>query len=201
MKYISQRFLACVPFCLAAVVANATQPDSDRSLKIAGVVIDATTSKPLDGAWVLLSFHEARTDGFSASTRCVRTTGMYTGANGAFHFTVDKEERIGAVTAIRPGYHLYAVDQPTREQWNARDSKAFSNFKILLQEQDQNHPRWDTNPEAYCDWARTSKDVEAADTFLEIQVEDEKRYGNSPERTRALQNVINRHKSLGAAVK
>lgn len=184
-----------------ALAGNAMGDGPNRSMDVAGVVIDEKGGKPLEGAWVLLSIHELRSSGLVASSHCIKTTGMYTGADGAFRFTVDPSVTIGAVTAIKPGYHSYKTDQPTRDQWNARDKRAFGSFLISLQEKDPIHPQWEANPDAYCDGAKASGDVAASDTYLKIQIEDEKKLSGNSKRVRALQDIMDRHASLDVKAK
>lgn len=190
---------AAVPPAAAASssskIAGASEP-----LELTGIVVDRATDKPLEGAWVMASYHQLRTDNVSGvAADCVKTRGMTTGPDGAFHFPVERRDGMSpaVVTAIRPGYYLYTAKQPTREQWKRQDAESYSNFVILMERQDPAHPTWVGNRESFCRWATRSEDTLAADRYLEIEIEEVKRYGGRSGHIEALQRAIAAHRSLG----
>jgi hypothetical protein len=181
------------------VVAKANEP-----LELTGIAVDRATNKPLEGAWVLASYHEKRTDYVSGVAQdCVKTRGMTTGPDGAFHFPVEKRDGMSPqiVTAIMPGYYMYTVKQPTREQWKRQDAESYSNFVILMDKQDRAHPIHVNNLEAFCPWAKRSEDTVAADKYLQIWIEELKRFGGTPKQIQSLERVISEHQALGSGQK
>jgi hypothetical protein len=93
---------------------------------------------------------------------------------------------------------MYVVLRPTTiEESKRQDAKAFSNFVIQMDKQDPAHPAYVNNTDAFCWWAKRSADTAAADRYLEIELQEVRKYGGRPEIVEMLLRTLDRHKSLG----
>jgi hypothetical protein len=200
-----RQFLLFAAYCIAMNVPCAAfgiEIGSHPPLEVTGIVIERGSGKPLEGVWVLVPYHEVRTDHILISKQdCVRTRGMMTGPDGKFHFPIEKGGVAGPlnVSGIAPGYYTYTVQLPSQDIVKSRDPKAYSNWTVLMEKQDPTHPKYVTNLDAFCHWAKHPQDTEAADVYLEVELQEAKKYGSSPEHIEMLQRVISAHRSLGVA--
>jgi hypothetical protein len=122
-----------------------------------------------------------------------------TGPDGRFHFPVEKRDGMSPATvaAIKPGYYFYRMSRPKRDAWDRQDASAYSSFTVYLKEQDPRNPKFPPEQEADCRWATDPKDTIAADRYLQIQIEELRKYGAPAVQIEAYQHSLERHASLG----
>ena len=105
------------------------------------------------------------------------------------------------VEAIKPDYYAYTGLKPGHDVWLRQDHESYSNFIVYLKKQDPAHPRWVGGHEAACVWAKRPEDVISADRYLEMKIEELKKYGADARQIEAVQWFIDQHRALGEAKK
>src|SRR5438105_4888157 len=108
MKFEYGKRRGAVAFVLCVVALNSFATDwnffGSRSIEISGTVIDVATGKPIEGVYVMAEYKEAGAVLFAHSASwCVKTKGMYTEADGKYHFPIENSH-IPQVHAIKPDY-------------------------------------------------------------------------------------------------
>ncbi len=168
-----------------------------------GVVVDAATGQPIEGAYVLATYNDSGGAwmGHSASW-CIRTAGMYTGKDGRFSFPSGGKLRLnqplrlvfrGAfnhtpeIAVIKPDYFF--------GNWDYDDLS-----KYPLVKQDPAKPIYQYGTGGGCRAPESREAAEASITFLQLEKEELIRTGpakfGSEEMARVLANADSRIQSL-----
>jgi hypothetical protein len=182
-----------------ALALGSCAAENVGNLEITGIVYDKSTQKPIEGAYVLATYKGSRgTIGGHSSSYCYMTQGMYTAADGKFHFPVTAVDygSPAFVNAIKAGF--YFSDNVYHKFDIHKDPKAwFSNRDIFLLPQDPSKPSFKfLSGEDYCDGAETEGDAAAVVTFMKIELSEYSRYGASQQRIGAVTRMINRMATL-----
>ena len=172
---------------LTGCAVAAGKPDFDFT----GTVYDAVTKQPIEGAYVFASYREP----VGVNSRCYKTRGMYTGKDGKYHFPIDSLDGYSPwfTSAIKPGYYFGSFDTPSRDVWQRQDASSYADRNLYLIPQDPAKPNLRIGSgEEFCYGARTREDAAAGAVFLRIEIDEERKYGATPEVIAAMQRMIDR---------
>lgn len=190
---------------LAILVASTASLGSplDASKKIdfelTGTVIDADTKLPIEGAYVVATYKTLKSDMAATKSSCLKTKGMYTAADGRYHFPVEKLDGRSpfATNAIKQGYVLKDRQLPDPLVWKKQDAPAYRGRDIYLVKQDPSDPRWRfSDNQEVCEEASTREAAAAGVQFLKIDLSERKRYGSRDQGIPALERMIQRLSEL-----
>lgn len=172
---------------LTGCAVAAGKPD----FEFTGTVYDAVTKQPIEGAYVFASYREP----VGVNSRCYKTRGMYTGKDGKYHFPIDSLDGYSPwfTSAIKPGYYFGSFDTPSRDVWKRQDASSYADRNLYLIPQDPAKPNLRIGSgEEFCYGARTREDAAAGAVFLRIEIDEERKYGATPEVIAAMQRMIDR---------
>jgi hypothetical protein len=188
-KVIGGFILLCVAYPIVSYMFAETS----------GVVVDAKTGRPIEGAYVLASYNEGGSSwgGHSASW-CVRTAGMYTGSDGKFRFPSGGFLRLNqplrlmfkgawnespSIAVIKPDYYLdYGADR--------------EHGKYVLLKQDPAKPEYQYGNAGACREPESRKAAEANVTFLKIKKEEYLRFARGESSVRNIDEMIQRLENI-----
>lgn len=149
---------------LVCLLGGCAAPEAPRDapLFLAGRVLDEATMQPIEGAFVLASYSVRVTGADANATRCVKTVGMHTAADGEFRFPVERADGLSpaAIAAIKYGYRRGSVN---------RSGDRRVDLHLVRQDRDQPVFLYGYGGEAFCVEAATPADAAAGMRFLEIQ--------------------------------
>lgn len=179
--------------CLASLGAAAAP------FELTGVVLDSETKTPLEGAYVVAIYLESF-KGLIAGSRCAKTRGMTTGADGRFHFPVERLDgnSPGMLTAIRPDYYFDGYSDLDPTAWRLQSAAAYTNRVIYLKRQNKASPelfRYNSG-NLSCDYAPNRRAVAAAAEFTRLETIELTKYGAKRNQIEAGQQIIDRLESL-----
>jgi hypothetical protein len=147
---------------------------------LTGTVRDADTKEPLEGAYVIATYKIVRSGLAATATPCVKQKGMYTGADGMYHFPVEKLDGRNpfSTNAIKPGYFLNNRDLPDPNVWERQTAAAYSGRDIYLKKQDPAKPDWRySDGGEICDEAPNRDAAAAGIEFLGLSLAEKVRLG------------------------
>jgi hypothetical protein len=151
---------------------DGTEPDT------AGTVIDLSTGKPAEGAYVLAAYRETGGTWFGHSgSWCVMTKGMYTGPDGKFRFPPVKSSP-AHLSVIKPDY-VWTVDGADikRPLWDGKGKNPYTTDpNVYLKTQDPTRPDLNFGDEE-CERPRTQADVVANVEYLKLALAERIKYG------------------------
>ncbi len=166
---------------LSAVAAVAYCAIPETVPDVAGIVIDVSTNKPVEGAYVMAVYNESGGTFLGHSGHwCVKTKGMYTGKDGAFRFPPEKSYR-PEVHVIKPDYHSRVSGADTK--WNPYRETWYGTIdyvpdpNLYLKPQDPAKPEWNLGGEE-CQRPKTKEDAVANIEFLRIELAEIIKYGD-----------------------
>jgi hypothetical protein len=207
MKYFTSR---CIVATLGAMVLTSCQGmgRTPREFDVSGQAIDVTTGKPLAGVFMVAIHQRAGGVAFAHSgIWCVKTVGQYTDAEGRFRFTYE-EGREPEFLFIKPGYYReyrpQYVDGIPQAWPRSIDYKNYDkNYRsphqhvnVYLRPQDPSRPRFDYGDESLCTRATSLEDVQPMIDFLNIELDEFKKYAVNPVLIKNKQERIDLQKEL-----
>jgi hypothetical protein len=152
---------------------------SDKiDFELTGQVLDFDTKQPIEGAYVIADYQKVDL-GFGGTARyCVKTKGMYTGKDGQFHFPIDKLDGNSPylVHAIKPDYFLRDWVNHLPKVQEAQGKEAYTNRHIYLKRQDAAKPEFRYGFRD-CRRPESSEAIEAAVQYMQIEIDEETKYG------------------------
>ena len=163
-------------FLLGACAAP--EPPRGEPSFISGRVLDQETMQPIEGAYVLAGYFVGVPGAGVQAARCVKTAGMFTGANGEYRFPVERPDNMSpsVTSAIKPDYRVRGMKGPD----------------LYLVRQDRKDPvfLYGYGGDAFCVEAATTADAEAGRRFLEIQREELVAYDAPEAQIRGIEILI-----------
>jgi hypothetical protein len=154
-----------------------------------GTVIDATTGKPIDGAYVLAIYMAGGgTLGGHSSVWCENTLGVHTATDGKFSFpSRDSQGRwLWEVGAIKPDYKAVNSFEARKALKLKAANSTDVEEDVFLTRQDPARPKLNFSPiETSCYRAKTRQDSAAAIRFLRLALAEEEEYGASNQRLKS----------------
>jgi hypothetical protein len=179
-------------FLLGACAAP--EPPRRESHFISGRVLDQETMQPLEGAYVVAGYSVGVPGAGATATRCVRTVGMVTGADGAYRFPVERPDDFSpsVTSAIKPGYRVRGMKQVDADLWRSNRPERYAGRDLYLVRQDRREPMflYGYGGDAFCIEAATSADAEAGRRFLEIQRDEMLAYDAPEAQIRGIEILI-----------
>jgi hypothetical protein len=176
-------------------------PQKQIDFELTGTIRDADTKEPLEGAYVIATYKIVRSGLAATATPCVKTKGMYTGKDGAYHFPVEKVDgrNPSSTNAIKPGYFLQNRDLPDPNVWKKQNAAAYSGRDIYLKKQDSAKPDWRfSDLDEICHEAPTREAAAAGIEFLKLRLAEQAKYGapsQAMEGTREVIQILERRPS------
>jgi hypothetical protein len=145
-----------------------------------GTVIDATTKRPIAGAYVVALYHRHQ----HSLSHCVMSRGMYVADDGKYKLPITglNQDSPRYVAAIKPGYFAKRFNDHPRQNANVyTDPRAyFTGRDIELTPQNAAKPERvtpDHNADGSCDDVQSVEDAAASIQFLKIELEESTRLG------------------------
>jgi len=158
-----------------------------------GMVIDDTTGKPIEGAYVLAVYLYGGNSMGGSFSYCHKTLGMYTGADGKYHFpvVVGNDANPMPPVAIKPGYRYVGYDFVNDQEQGRNQRLYYTGQNVRLAPQDPTKPYLNyVGANADCSRAPTRQDAAAGATFLTIEVGELEKYGEKKTRIESLRGAI-----------
>jgi hypothetical protein len=178
VRRIARPQLLIVVAIAVSVVASCGMADTNSiDFAFEGRVLDADTKQPIEGAYAL-AVYETVELGMAASARnCVKTKGMTTGRDGKFSFPIDRLDgnSPAGVYAIKPDYYFSHTARVSTEIWKKNNVQTYSNRDVYLRKQNPAKPEFQ-HGFSHCRRPESRQAAEAAITFLEIELKEERKY-------------------------
>jgi hypothetical protein len=191
----SERRLAiAVGVAMLIILAYSANEDNWFQSEIYGVVLDASTNKPVGGAYVLATYSESGGTLFGHSASwCVTTKGWLTRSDGSFRFPITFFQGKPHVKAIKPDHYVDRTDyHHDRRKWIPIEDWNAPDVRIYMQPQDPANPDRRLGYEN-CSRPKTKKDVLSNIYYMKIVAEERAKYGGD---TDSAQSVIRDFESL-----
>jgi hypothetical protein len=186
--------IAAVAGCNMGAISSATESiapgrSSPTGFQLTGSVVDRE-GKPLEGAFVLAAYYETSVGVAVVRDVCVKTRGMYTGADGQFQFPVEKLDvpSPSVPHVILSGYYPSQIKIPPRELQQRKDPSSYSGYVYTMDRQNPNSPQLRIAQDAYC--GRTLEDAAAGMTFMELELREYRRLGRPASEIRNLETSL-----------
>ncbi|HEY2627536.1 MAG TPA: hypothetical protein VGI57_00340 [Usitatibacter sp.] len=162
------------------------------SLEYRGAVLDYETRQPVEGAYIVASYYIRRADPSGQTNWCIKTRGMYTGADGKYWFPVEERNGLSPLmtSAIKPGYAYKTVTQIDSDVWRKQDQVAYDGHDIFLVRQDEKKPDLRFGGDQGCWHAEVAEAAAAGVQFLRIELEEYKKYNGSEQTITAITEEI-----------
>lgn len=174
---LSRLVVACGLACLVGACATTEVRDLPAQY-LTGRVLDQQTMQPIEGAYVMASYAVRVAGPVPNATRCVKTLGMHTAADGEFRFPLERLDGLSpsSISAIKFGYR--------RGEVKGRD--------LHLVRQDRSKPvfLYGVGGEAFCIEAATTAEAAAGRRFLELQRDEMAEYRADEAQVRGLETMI-----------
>lgn len=171
---------------LAGLLLIASSACAETSLNVTGTVFDAATKKPVEGAFVVATYHRRVLGPGVDTSVCIKTRGMYTGKDGKYSFPVEKTDGYSPAwtSAIKPGYYRGPSNRPPRG--------VYEGYDLSLQPQVDGAPKflYGATMDVHCTEAPTREAAAAGAEFLRIQLAERKRLSAPQGSTAALERML-----------
>jgi hypothetical protein len=181
---------ALAALCLGFAFAQAQGSGSVAT----GTVIDEQTNAPIGGAFVMAVYRDRQAnDGPFGVGRCLKTLGLYTGADGRFSFPLERVDGYSPYVfrAIAPGYYGGVVRSSDGRAWFKKTEKDYVDVLISMRKQDAMHPNFlYSSGDEFCDPTSAPKDGAAATEFMRVKLREMTQYGASAGALAALKGAI-----------
>ena len=181
---------------LTSLLGSCTTPDvtPNSPLSFSGRILDQDTMQPIEGAYVIAGYYAALRDHLVDTTRCVKTLGMYTKADGEYRFPIERLDNLSpsTISAIKHGYRRGPIKQVDGELWKSNRPEKYVGRDVYLMSQSRTQPvfLYAYGGDDFCATATTTANAAASARFLEIEREELIAYGASREQRENLDGMI-----------
>ena len=149
------------------------------------MVIDSNTGKPMEGAFVLAVYNESGGTLFGhSSSWCVRTKGVWTGADGRFTFPKGKPNN-PHLYAVKEGYVLNSYREPSPR----REGEKPAEFRYLYLDR-HGESKIKSSQFIICERPSTRQDADANITYLKLLSKESEHMPNGDVRISAIKSMM-----------